>query len=66
MKLLYKKSKEEVKINDTVFSFRGEKYTVVSMTKPLHACSTGRIVVKNEHRQSEFFPSVFDLEWSQQ
>jgi hypothetical protein len=66
MKLIYSNSKEEVKINDTVFSFRDEKYTVVSMTKPDHARIAGRIVVKNEHGQFEFFPSVFDCEWSQQ
>jgi len=66
MNLIHSKSKKTVKVGETITSFRGEKYTVVSMTKPLHACSTGRIVVKNEHRECEFFPSVFDCIWSQQ
>ena len=64
MNLIHSKSKQLVKINDTVVSFRGEKYTVVAMTEPLHSGSTGRIVAKNVRRNSEFFPSVFDCEWS--
>ena len=64
MNLIHSKSKQLVKINDTVVSFRGEKYTVVAMTEPLHSGSTGRIVAKNDRRNSEFFPSVFDCEWS--
>ena len=64
MNLIHSKSKQLVKINDTVVSFRGEKYTVVDMTEPLHSRIAGRIVVKNERGNSEFFPSVFDCEWS--
>ena len=64
MNLIHSKSKQLVKINDTIVSFRGEKYTVVAMTEPLHSGSTGRIVAKNDRRNSEFFPSVFDCEWS--
>ena len=65
MNLIHSKSKQLVKINDTVVSFRGEKYTVVDMTEPLHSGSTGRIYVKNDlGMRREFFPSVFDCEWS--
>ena len=64
MNLIHSKSKQLVKINDTVVSFRGEKYTVVDMIEPLHSGSTGRIYVKNDRGNREFFPSVFDCEWS--
>ena len=64
MNLIHSKSKQLVKINDTVVSFRGKKYTVVAMTEPSHSRIAGRIVVKNERGNSEFFPSVFDCEWS--
>ena len=66
MNLIHSKSKETVKIGETITSFRGDKYTVVGMCKPSHISSTGRILVKNEHRESEFYPSVFNCEWSQQ
>ena len=64
MNLIHSKSKQLVKINDTVVSFRGKKYTVVAMTEPSHSRIAGRIVVKNERGNSEFFPSVCDCEWS--
>lgn len=64
MNLIHSKSKEIVKIGETITSFRSFQYTVVGVSKPKHIGSTGRIIVKDDNRISEFYPSVFNCEWS--
>tara|TARA_R110000868_G_scaffold372202_1_gene636026 strand:- start:141 stop:341 length:201 start_codon:yes stop_codon:yes gene_type:complete len=65
MNLIHSKSKEVVKIGDTVFSFTGQKYVVVGMSKPNYDGATGRIYVKNEKIDScGFFPNVVGCEWT--
>jgi hypothetical protein len=64
MNLIHSKSKEVVKIGDTVFSFIGQKYVVVGMSKPNDDGADGRIYVKNDRHQCGFFPSVVDCEWT--
>ena len=54
----------EVKVGDTVTSFRGEKNVVTGWRKPHHAGSTGCVFVKIGTCDSEYFPSVYGLKWS--
>ena len=62
--LVSEKNGAEVKIGDTVTSFRDEKAKVLSFIPPRHAGSTGRIVVrfKGDSLKCEdaYYPSVFD------
>ena len=63
MKLINSNTKQEVKIGDTVTSFRGEKYEVCSWSEPQHAGSTGRMHVKGDQFDRSFYPTVFNCEF---
>ena len=63
MKLINSITKQEVKIGDTVTSFRGEKYEVRSWSEPHHAGSTGRMYVKGDQYDRELYPAVFNCEF---
>ena len=63
MKLINSITKQEIKIGDTVISFRGEKYEVRSWSEPQHAGSTGRMYVKNDQLDRSLYPAVFNCEF---
>jgi hypothetical protein len=65
MKLVYSGSRREVKVGDLAQTFRGEFVEVVSIEKPRHAGSTGRVYVKFDGSSGsrEFFPGVIDAKW---
>ena len=77
MKLINSITKKEVKIGDTVISFRGEKFEVLNWSKPQHAGSSGRMYVKvlanyqppdfspikGDYSARELFPSVFNCKF---
>jgi len=43
-----------------VTTFRGEQYILVGWREPQHSGSTGRVYIRNENGEREFFPSVVD------
>ena len=47
--ILQDADEKPVTLNQTVTSFRGDKYTVVGGFVPSHEPSTGRVVVSNGH-----------------
>jgi len=49
----------EIKIGDSVTSFRGENAVVKGMTEPHKAGSTGRIYTD----AGEYFPNVYGCKW---
>jgi hypothetical protein len=77
MKLINSITKQEIKISDTVISFRGEKFEVMNWSEPQHAGSSGRMYVKvlpnyqppdfspikGDYSARELFPSVFNCEF---
>ena len=74
MKLINSNTQQEVKIGDTVISFRGEKFEVMNWSEPRHAGSSGRMYVKvlpnpdfspikGDYSARELFPSVFNCEF---
>ena len=63
MKLINSKTKQEVKIGDMVTSFRGEKYEVRSWSEPQHRGSTGRMYVKSDVYDRDYYPAVFNCEF---
>jgi len=65
MRLVHIASKAEVKPGETVTNHHGETFTVMSIEKPRHSGSTGRLYVKSikEGWQHGYFPSVFDCQW---
>jgi hypothetical protein len=52
---------EEVKIGDTITSFRGDKNVLKGGTPPRYSTGAGRVFVEG----AEYFPSVFNLAWIQ-
>ena len=66
MKLVYKDSKEEVKIGDKVLTETLNKYaTVTYFTKPHKAASAGFVTLKenNSDLSREFYVGVIGAEW---
>ena len=66
MKLVYKDSKEEVKIGDKVLTETQNKYaTVTYFTKPHKSASAGFVTLKenNSDLSMEFYVGVIDAEW---
>ncbi len=72
MKLTYTKDNRArhaagsaVQVGDEVLTFRGEEVTVLGISKPTHAASTGRVTVGDEDSNwtMEYFPSVIGAEW---
>lgn len=59
---------ETVKIGERLTSFRGEAATLVGYESPKSPASAGRVYVKweGEERMSSYFPSVFNLIWSEE
>lgn len=66
MKLIDKMTGKEAVVGNVYKSFRGEEYILKGGRPPLHDGSTGRVwVVSNNEEKftSEYFPSVFGMEW---
>lgn len=65
MKLIFSKTRNEVKLGDLANTFRGEIVTVVGIDQPHKSSSTGRVTVKFSDGESarSFYPSVIDAEW---
>ena len=61
MRLVYKNSKEEVKIGDKVLTETQNKYA----TKPHKSASAGFVTLKenNSDLSMEFYVGVIDAEW---
>lgn len=58
-KLINQKTNAEIKIGDTVTSFRNEEYVLVDFTPPKHEASTGRVTVADDDgKTAEFYPGV--------
>jgi hypothetical protein len=58
---------EEVNKGDIVTSFRGEDHYLLGGSPPHKQGSSGRVSVemKNGLGDSQYYPTVFDLEWVQ-
>ncbi len=54
-----------VQVGDEVTTFRGEEATVLGISKPTHAASTGRVTLgdKDANWTMEYFPSVIGALW---
>ena len=67
MRLINKETRNEVKIGDTVETFRGEEGIVTGIDEPRKSGSTGRVYIKFEYPNAkltrEFFPGVIGAEW---
>ena len=66
MRLVYKNSKEEVKIGDKVLTETQNKYaTVTYFAKPHKSASAGFVTLKenNSDLSMEFYVGVIDAEW---
>lgn len=65
MRLIYEATGKEVIPGDKAKTFRGEKVEVVSIEKPRHAGSTGRVNVEFEKGEptTSFYPSVIGAKW---
>ena len=62
MKLVYTKNALPVERNDVVIS-RDEMFVVTGWREPHKPSSTGRVYVRDEHGEHEFFPGVFDMKF---
>jgi hypothetical protein len=62
MRLVRKSDNTEVKVGDTVTTFRGEIATLTDMQPPKHSGSTGRVYVKfpQYDNPQSYYPSVID------
>lgn len=60
VKLVHELSGEEIKVGDTVKTFRGEDAVVTHMRPPQHSASSGKVTVRlvGNKLETEFFPSV--------
>ena len=65
MVLIYEGTKEPVKVDDIVKTFRGDVVRVVSFREPHKPSSTGRVYVKHDDHgwSSEYFPGVIGAKW---
>jgi hypothetical protein len=65
MRLVHDDTGLEVEVGETVTDFRGEKARVVSIERPHHAGSTGRIYVQPLFAEwtQGYYPSVFNCTW---
>lgn len=65
MRLIYSDTKTEVSSGDIVRAKNGQIFEVMSITKPHHPGSTGRVHVKEADNgwSQGFFPSVIGAEW---
>lgn len=64
MKLVYKATQQEVKVNDMVTIDSGV-VMIISIEKPRHGGSTGRVYVQHVGRrwQQGYYPVVIGAEW---
>lgn len=63
MTLVHKDTRRPVRVGDKVTDFRGKAAVVTGWMEPRHSGSTGRVTVKDA--LGEFYPSVFNLEWTE-
>lgn len=61
--LVHEGTKKPVTVGEVVTDFQGDKATVVRGEAPRKEGSTGLVYVKQNGRESQYFPNVFDLEW---
>jgi hypothetical protein len=58
-KLVLESDGSQIKVGDSVTTFRGEECTVTDWMAPTHPGSTGRVYVKfADGREMEYFPGV--------
>ena len=66
MKLVLKETGKEINIGDTLVSFRGDSYTLVSKNPPHKPSSQGKVYVEDgKGMRRELYPSVFEAEYVQ-
>lgn len=62
--ILIDKNGKELHIGDKLKTFRGEKVTLIGMTKPHKPSSTGRVFVWfTNGTTGEYYPSVVGATW---
>lgn len=63
-KLINKETGKEVKVGDTVTTFRGEKAVLEGFREPHKSSSSGKVIVKFEGAEwgNEYYPSVIGCE----
>lgn len=61
--LVHEGTGKPVTVGETVTDFRGDKATVTGGEAPHKQGSTGRVYVKQNEHEAQYFPSVFELEW---
>lgn len=66
MQLINSTTKQPVQIGDQVKTKDGYQVTVLGMTEPHKPSSTGRMYVKGNMMHGEFFPNVFNCEWTEE
>lgn len=66
MQLINSTTKQPVQIGDQVTTRDGYKVEVITVTKPHKPGSTGRMYVKGSMMSGEFFPGVFNCEWTEE
>lgn len=63
MKLVYKETNEEVKVEDRV-QLDCKWYEVIGISRPHKSSSTGRVFLKDvDDNKFQYFPSVIGAEW---
>jgi hypothetical protein len=64
MKLVYKKTGNEVKVGDEVLTTRGDQVTVKYFDKPHKPSSAGKVYVELENGMGmEYYVTVIGAEW---
>ena len=63
MRLIYKETKEEVKVGDKVRTGRGEEVTVTHFARPHKPASSGKVSVAGDKFNAEYFVGVIGAEW---
>lgn len=66
MKLYRSCTAEELKVGDEVTTFRGEKGILTGMREPHKSSSTGRVYVRINGVDCEFFPPVVGAEFREE
>ena len=64
MKLIDTQTRKELKVGDSVVTFRGEEYTLRGFSPPRHASSTGRVYInRGSEYDEEYFPNVINAKF---
>lgn len=57
-KLISERSGIEIRVGSSVTTFRGEKGTLTMLVPPHKPSSSGHVIVKLDHGEHQFYPSV--------